>query len=129
VALFTWNDQILIHTVDTLASSASKPAPAAQPPLAVLSSSLNQLSSLLDQSLSYVQSVQSGSAKADPEVGRYLLEGVGRWSGEGTEDEKGVKEGLQDTLTVAYLANLLRSQIELAGRLTLLQQAQAAPQQ
>lgn len=115
--------------MDTLAASASQSTPSAQPPLAVLSSSLDQLSTLLDQSLAYVQSVNSGSAKADPEVGRYLLEGVGRWSAVGNEDEGGVKEGLQDTLTVAYLANLLRSQIELAGRLTLLQQAQAAPQQ
>jgi translation initiation factor 3 subunit F len=117
----------LTSSVDLLTASAAHPVPSAQPPLAALSSSLDQLSTLLDQSLAYVQSVNSGSAKADPEVGRYLLEGVGRWSATGNEDEGGIKEGLQDTLTVAYLANLLRSQIELAGRLTLLQQAQAAP--
>lgn len=35
-----------------------------------------------------------------------------------------MRDGLQDTLTVSYLANLVRSQVELAGRLALLQQAQ-----
>jgi translation initiation factor 3 subunit F len=51
-----------------------------------------------------------------------LLEGLGRWSATGNEDEGGVKAGLQDSLTVSFLANLLRSQIELSSRLTLLQQ-------
>ena len=67
--------------------------------------------------------MNSGEKEGDVEVGRYLLEGVGRWSGSG-EDEGGVKARLQDTLTVSYLANLVRSQVELSGRLALLQQAQ-----
>jgi translation initiation factor 3 subunit F len=50
---------------------------------------------------------------------------VGRWSqNEGAADGEGVKDGLQDTLTVSFLANLVRSQVELAGRLQLLPQAQ-----
>ncbi len=93
------------------------------PPLPTLSASLTQLSELIDTVLTYVQSVNSGEKEGDVEVGRYLLEGVGRWSGAG-EDEGGVKARLQDTLTVSYLANLVRSQVELSGRLALLQQAQ-----
>lgn len=73
-----------------------------------------------------MQAVNAGSNAGDPEVGRYLLEGVGRWSaGAGSNaDEGGIKEGLQDTLTVSYLSNLVRAQVELAGRLALLPQAQ-----
>ncbi len=102
----------------------TKPTPSpALPPLPTLSASLSQLSDLIETALEYVQSVNSGEKKGDVEVGRYLLEGVGRWSGSG-EDEDGVKARLQDTLTVSYLANLVRSQVELSGRLALLQQAQ-----
>lgn len=79
---------------------------------------------MIDTALAYVQKVNSGAEKGDHEVGRYLLEGVGRWShGEGTAADEGVKDGLQDTLTVSFLANLVRSQVELAGRLQLLPQA------
>lgn len=107
--------------VDLLVSSQHNPSPAI-PPLASLSTSLASLSDLIDQSLAYVQSVNSGETKGDPEVGRYLLEGLGRWSANGNEDEGGVKAGLQDSLTVSFLANLLRSQVELSSRLALLQQ-------
>ncbi|KAK8846575.1 eukaryotic translation initiation factor 3 subunit F [Kwoniella newhampshirensis] len=100
----------------------------ALPPLPALSSSLSQLSTLIDQCLTYVQSVNAGSQTPDVEVGRYLLEGLGRWSATGNEDEGGVKAGLQDTLTVSYLSNLVRSQVELAGRLALLQQQQQVAQ-
>ncbi|WVR04260.1 eukaryotic translation initiation factor 3 subunit F [Kwoniella sp. DSM 27419] len=110
--------------LDVLTAPAPAPSPAL-PPLATLSTSLTQLSELIDQALSYVQSVNSGSASPDPEVGRYLLEGLGRWSNSEGEDEGGIKAGLQDTLTVSYLSNLVRSQVELAGRLSLVQQAAA----
>jgi translation initiation factor 3 subunit F len=100
---------------------ATKPTPSPSlPPLPTLSSSLTELSTLIDSCLQYVQEVNSGSKQGDVEVGRYLLEGLGRWSGaEG--DESGVKAGLQDTLTVSYLSSLIRSQIELGGRLALVQ--------
>jgi translation initiation factor 3 subunit F len=78
------------------------------------------LSSLIDQCLQYVQAVNSGSKQGDVEVGRYLLEGLGRWAGSEGE-EGGVKAGLQDTLTVSYLSSLIRSQIELGSRLALVQ--------
>ena len=106
-------------TVDLL-TAQSTPNPSL-PPLPTLSSSLSELSALIDDCLSYVQDVNSGAKQGDVEVGRYLLEGLGRWSG--SEGETGgVKEGLQDTLTVSYLANLVRSQAELSGRLALLPQ-------
>jgi translation initiation factor 3 subunit F len=65
--------------------------------------------------------------QGDEQVGRYLLEAVGRWSaGAGSEEEEegegGVKKGVQDTLSVSYLASLLRMQVELQGRLGLVQQ-------
>ncbi|ORX36129.1 Mov34-domain-containing protein [Kockovaella imperatae] len=100
----------------------SQPTPSpSQPPLPTLAASLSDLSNLIDNALTYVKSVNAGTTQPDAQVGRYLLEGVGRWAGSEGE-EGGVKAGLQDTLTVAYLANLVRSQVELSGRLTLLQQ-------
>jgi translation initiation factor 3 subunit F len=106
-----------------LLTSQPNPSPSL-PPLQTLSTSLSSLSALIDSSLEFVQAVNRGSQAADVEVGRYLLEGVGRWSSTGSEDEGGVKAGVQDTLTVEYLANLVRSQVELSGRLALLQQGQ-----
>jgi translation initiation factor 3 subunit F len=100
----------------------TKPNPSpSQPPLPTLASSLNELSALIDQCLSYVKDVNAGSKQGDVEVGRYLLEGLGRWSGSENE-QGGVKAGLQDSLTVSYLSNLIRSQVELSGRLGLVQQ-------
>ncbi|CAK9780385.1 Mov34-domain-containing protein [Cutaneotrichosporon oleaginosum] len=111
--------------LDLLTSGNPTPSPSL-PPLPSLSSSLSQLSTLIDDALKYVQAVNAGQTSGDAEVGRYLLEGVGRWSaGAGSNaDEGGIKEGLQDTLTVSYLSNLVRAQVELAGRLALLPQSQ-----
>jgi len=95
------------------------------PPLPTLSSSLSQLDDLLTQTLTYVQSITSGQQAGNPEIGRYLLGNVGRWSKGSGEDGEGVKEGLQDTLTVSYLASLVRSQVELSGRLGLVQVQQS----
>lgn len=95
------------------------PSPS-QPPLPSFASSLNELSTLIDQCLRYVQQVNAGEKQGDAEVGRYLLEGLGRWAGSEGE-QGGVKAGLQDTLTVSYLSSLIRSQIELSGRLALVQ--------
>lgn len=117
---------VLTPAVDLLATSSSTSP--STPPLLAFASSLNQLSTLIDQALAYVQSVNAGTTPADPEIGRFLLEGIGRWSSTGSEDEGGVRQGVQDTLTVAYLSNLVRSQVELSGRLGLLQ-AQPQAQQ
>jgi translation initiation factor 3 subunit F len=119
---------ILTLPVDLLTTNPT-PSPAL-PPLPTLSASLDSLQGLIDDALAYVAKVNAGTEKGDPEVGRYLLEGVGRWSqSEGSADGEGVKEGLQDTLTVSFLSNLVRSQVELAGRLQLLPQAQQQQQQ
>ncbi|ORY24868.1 hypothetical protein BCR39DRAFT_312352 [Naematelia encephala] len=98
------------------------PSPAL-PALPALASTLTSLSDLIDQSLAYVTSITSGeNTNPDVQVGRHLLEGVGRWPA--AVNELGVPEGLQDTLTVSYLSNLVRSQVELGGRLGLVAQAQ-----
>lgn len=124
-------DPILTPSVDLITStppSAPAPSPSpAQPPLPTLGASLDQLVTLLDQAIDYVSSVNSGKTPADPQVGQYLLEAVGRWAPSatvGNEEEGGVKAGVQDTLSVAYLASLVRMQVELGGRLGLLQQVQ-----
>ncbi|KAG7562839.1 hypothetical protein FFLO_01668 [Filobasidium floriforme] len=113
-----------------LASADSQSAQTSQPPLQTLSQSIAALTQNLTQIQSYVREVTSGSRQADPEVGRYLLEAVGRWKSENggaaagdDEDgaaEEGVKKGLQDTLSVSYLSALIRTQAELSARLNLL---------
>ena len=91
---------------------------------------------MLDRVLTYVQSVLSGEVKGDAAVGRYLMDALGP----STEDlEKGgfnshlqvgsssaaftelrmMSCAAQDTLTVSYLANLVRSQAEVSARLAL----------
>lgn len=91
---------------------------------------------MLDRVLAYVQSVLSGEVKGDAAVGRYLMDALGP----STEDlEKGgfnshlqvssssaaftgsqmTSCAAQDTLTVSYLANLVRSQAEVSARLAL----------
>ena len=109
------------YSVVDILTTQPTPSPSL-PPLPNLAASLTDLSSLIDTCLAYVQSVNAGTTAPDPEVGRYLLEGVGRWSS--ADETDGVRKGLQDTLTVSYLANLVRSQVELSGRLAILQQAQ-----
>lgn len=105
-----------------LLTASSQSANPSLPPLHTLSTSLTSLSELLEQVESYVSRVASGEIEGDAEVGRYLLDNVGRWA-DASEGGDEVKKGLQDTLTVSYLASLVRSQAELAGRLNLLQQA------
>jgi translation initiation factor 3 subunit F len=117
---------LIFFPVDLL-KAVPTPSPAL-PPLPTLSSSLAQLDDLLTQTLEYVQKVTSGQEAGDPEVGRYILENVGRWSSGQGGEESGVKEGLQDTLTVSYLASLVRSQVELSGRLGLVVQQQQQAQ-
>lgn len=106
--------------------TAPQPSAPSLPTLPTFGASLDSLLSLLDQASEYVAAVQAGKTEGNVEVGRYLLEAVGRWSAESNdEDEGGVKAGVQDTLSVSYLASLLRMQVELQGRLGLVQQVQA----
>ncbi|EJF62369.1 Mov34-domain-containing protein [Dichomitus squalens LYAD-421 SS1] len=85
--------------------------------LELLERSLVSVYEMLDRVLSYVQSVLSGEVKGDAAIGRYLMDALGP----STEDlERGeFNSHLQDTLTVSYLANLVRSQAEVSARLAL----------
>ena len=125
------------RTVDLLVPGQQSTTPTiAVPPLQTLSQSLQTLTQQITQIQAYVSQFTSGTtaaAPADIEVGKYLLDAVGRWkadaatvagaeeSADGEEDdEAGVKRGLQDALSVSYLSALVRSQVELSARLNLL---------
>ncbi|KAJ9123934.1 hypothetical protein QFC22_000725 [Naganishia vaughanmartiniae] len=112
------------------------------PPLQTLSQSLQTLTTQIGQIESYVAGFSSSSSTpsaTDIEVGKYLLDAVGRWKSEAKlaggaavlasdedaekdeeDGEEGVKKGLQDALSVSYLSALVRSQVELSARLNLL---------
>ena len=90
---------------------------------------------MLERVLAYVRAILSGERKGDPAIGRYLMDTLGA----STDDlEKGgfnaslqvrvqipaliyILTGcyLQDTLMTSYLANLVRSQVEVSSRLAL----------
>jgi translation initiation factor 3 subunit F len=84
----------------------------------VLEKSVQNVSSMLDRVLAYVQSVIRGETKGDPAIGRYLMDTLGTSVGVG-EEIAGFNGSLQDTLMVTYLANLVRSQAEVSARLAL----------
>ncbi|UZJ55381.1 hypothetical protein CBS101457_004701 [Exobasidium rhododendri] len=93
-----------------------------------LSASLETVQSQLKRVLQYVRDVIEGKRKGDPVVGRYVIDAVSSVPiGSGYNSASGASEletlfnsHLQDILMVSYLANAVRSQAELAGRLTLL---------
>lgn len=112
------------------------------PPLQTLSESLQTLTAQINYIQQYVAQFSSSPSSAttsDIEVGKYLLDAVGRWKAqaklagsaeedaaeqdatdENADDEEGVKNGLQDILSVSYLGALVRSQVELSARLNLM---------
>ena len=99
---------------------------------------------MVDRVQTYIQSVLAGETEGDVSVGRYLLETLSTAT-DGLEsgrlenlfnshlqvcrvslnaymrEDEGVlmRWGLQDTLMISYLANLVRSQAEVSTRLTL----------
>jgi translation initiation factor 3 subunit F len=93
-----------------------------------LTASLETVQSQLKRVLQYVREVIEGKRKGDPVVGRYVIDAVSTVPiGNGLDATSGASEletlfnsHLQDVLMVSYLANAVRSQAELAGRLTLL---------
>jgi len=103
--------------VDTSKSSTST-TPQPIPDLEVLETAVQNVSSMLDRVLAYVQSVLRGETKGDPAIGRYLMDTLGTSVGVGDEIG-GFNGSLQDTLMVSYLANLVRSQAEVSARLAL----------
>jgi len=102
------------------ASASSSPVPL-DSDLATLEASLQQVADMVERVLSYVRSVIAGEVQGDVAVGRYLIDTL---STSTAGIEKGKLEGLfnahlQDTLMVSYLANLVRSQVEVSSRLAL----------
>jgi len=92
-----------------------------QQDLEVLEQSLQNVLQMLDRVLGYVKSVLSGEVQGNIAVGRYLLDTL---STAAPALEKGKLEHLfnshlQDTLMISYLGNLVRSQVEVSSRLTL----------
>jgi len=96
---------------------------------------------MIDRVQAYIQSVLAGETEGDISVGRYLLETLSTAT-DGIESgrleslfnshlqvcwvsltsfvrEVVTRFGLQDTLMISYLANLVRSQAEVSTRLTL----------
>ena len=86
-----------------------------QTDLDVLASALTDVQNMLNRVLTYVQSVLRGEVVGDKAVGRYLMDVLGT----GVDEDGGWTAGLQDTLMVTYLANLVRSQAEVSARLAL----------
>ncbi|KAF9238771.1 Mov34-domain-containing protein [Melanogaster broomeanus] len=72
-------------------------------PLPALHTALLNTSTALNRVLSHVQSILRGEVAPDPALGRYLA-----WT-----------TAMQDGVMVGYLANLVRGQAEVAGRLAL----------
>ncbi|KAF5363306.1 hypothetical protein D9756_000203 [Leucocoprinus leucothites] len=103
--------------VDSSKSSSST-TPQPVPDLEVLERAVQDVSSMLDRVLAYVQSVLRGETKGDPAIGRYLMDTLGSSVGVG-EEVGGFNGSLQDTLMVSYLASLVRSQAEVSARLVL----------
>ncbi|KAG6854341.1 hypothetical protein C0991_007846 [Blastosporella zonata] len=106
--------------LDLLTKTATSPnATSSQPvsDLEILEQSILSVQSMLDRVLTYVQKVLSGKVKGDPAIGRYLMDTLGA----STDDlnKGGFNASLQDTLMISYLANLVRSQAEVASRLAL----------
>lgn len=92
---------------------------------------------MLDRVLAYVRQVLAGEVVGDKAVGRYLMDTLGVAAvGEKAGEDKAFNAslqvrrcvsfryavlmcGLQDTLMISYLANLVRAQAEVSARLAL----------
>jgi translation initiation factor 3 subunit F len=103
--------------VDLLTSPTNPSTPSAD--LDLLRSQLTSVLEMIDRVLTYVKAVNAGQQKGDTALGKYLLD-IFNTSTKGFE--KGFNTHLQDTLMMSYLANLVRSQSEVAGRLGLVTQ-------
>lgn len=99
--------------------------------LDALAASLESVQAQLRRVLQYVREVLQGKRAGDPVVGRYVIDAVSTVPIAATVDKSGASNGasdletlfnshLQDVLMVSYLANVVRAQAEIAGRLTVL---------
>ncbi|KAH8921988.1 Mov34-domain-containing protein [Atractiella rhizophila] len=98
-------------------------------PLTTPTQNLHQLTlrmtSLLDQTIAYVASVNNGEREGDEKVGRALWESVSLLENEERARKTVASDSfnghLTDVLMVSYLANLLQGQVEVTTRLNLVQ--------
>jgi len=103
--------------------SPSQPVPPASHELEKMEASLKSIIEMIDRLLTYVRQVIKGEVEGNEQIGKYLLDAL-REASQGVGVDKGQLEGLfnahlQDTLMVSYLANLIRSQVEVSTRLAL----------
>ena len=87
-----------------------------------LVAAINRLSEQIDKVLEYVQNVIDGKVQPDSVVGKSLLSAVQALSSRFEEgDLNSILDGhIQDTKAVSYLADLIRTQSDIASRLSLL---------
>jgi len=111
--------------LDLLLSTSKSPnsTTSATQDLEIMEHSLQDVITMIDRVLAYVRSVVKGEVEGNERIGKYLLDSLMETS-EGVGMEKGQLENLfnahlQDTLMVSYLANLVRSQVEVSTRLAL----------
>ncbi|KAG8690023.1 hypothetical protein FRC11_014356 [Ceratobasidium sp. 423] len=89
--------------------------------LEVLEQAIANVSDMIDRVLAYVKQVLDGEVEGDPTVGRYLLDTL-KASSTSLDKEKVetlFNAQLQDTLTISYLANIVRSEVEVSSRMAL----------
>ncbi|CAE6531341.1 unnamed protein product [Rhizoctonia solani] len=89
--------------------------------LEVLEQAIESVGVMLDRTLAYVKQVLDGEIQGDPTIGRYLLDTL-KASTTSLDKEKVetlFNSQLQDTLTISYLANIVRSEVEVSSRMAL----------
>ncbi|CCO31886.1 Eukaryotic translation initiation factor 3 subunit F Short=eIF3f [Rhizoctonia solani AG-1 IB] len=105
----------------TVASNGTKYTTSPGSELEVLEQAIASVSDMIDRVLAYVKQVVSGEIEGDPSVGRYLLDTL-KASSTSLDKEKIetlFNSQLQDTLTISYLANIVRSEVEASSRMAL----------
>ncbi|KAG8739369.1 hypothetical protein FRC10_005688 [Ceratobasidium sp. 414] len=103
------------------ASNSSKNTASPAQDLEVLEQAIAGVSDMIDRVLTYVRKVLSGEIEGDATVGRYLLDTL-KASSTSLDQEKLetlFNSQLQDTLTISYLANIVRSEVEVSSRMAL----------
>lgn len=87
-----------------------------------LVAAIQRLSEQIDQVLAYVHKVVNGEIEGDAVVGKALLSAVQALSSRFEEGDLNtiLDAHIQDTKAVSYLADLIRTQADLASRLSLL---------
>ena len=113
---------VLSPSVSSSSSSSSRVSPsaaAAAGSAAALSASVASLQSLLDVASEHVDGVLAGRTVSDPFVGRLAAEAMASVPRLKPEVfDKLFNDNLQDLLMVMYLANLTKTQIAIAEKLT-----------